>query len=148
MGSDKDYEVAYRCVAYSMAVAPIIVLISIIPYLAGIVRTLWGCFLLYTASTEVHAIKVQTAKVVFGIFAIIGLLSGISSEHTARKWQGKFETAINESNIEGRFKNLENMQDLTPEEAGQKAGEFLKGLQEFSKGLEESQKAEEAAKQD
>ncbi|MBT8115525.1 MAG: YIP1 family protein, partial [Arenicella sp.] len=46
MGSDKNYETAYRCVAYSTAIMPVVALISMIPYVATLVRTLWGMMLL------------------------------------------------------------------------------------------------------
>ncbi len=150
MGSEKNYEVAYRCVAYSFAIGPIVSLLSIIPYIAGIIKTLWGCFLLFTASVEVHKIKEQTAKIVFGVFAVIGVLIGISSEHTVRNLQSKFEQAMQGSNIPKAFQNLENMEDMSAEEAGKAMGEMMKGLGEFSKGLEASieEAQKEAEKQD
>lgn len=145
MGSEKDYEVAYRCVAYSFAIAPIVLLISAIPYLAGVIKTLWGCFLMFVASVEVHKIKPQTAKIVFGILAILGVIFGLRSEHTARNWQHKFENAMHDSKIPEAFKDLEGMEDMTAEEAGKAMGEMMKGLGEFSKGLEASM--EEAKKE-
>ena len=36
------------------------------------------------------------------------------------------------------YKNLENIEDMTPEELGKAAGAFFKDLDSFSKGLEES----------
>ena len=148
MGSEKNYEVAYRCVAYSMAIAPIIIIVSIIPYIGGIVKTLWGLYLLYVASTEVHQIKAETAKIVLGILAAIGIIMGISSEHTARKFTSSFERAAANANVPKVFKDLENMEDMTPEEAGKAVGELLKGMEKFGKGMEESIKAEEAAKKE
>jgi len=144
MGSDKNYEVAYRCTAYSFAIAPIVMLLSLVPYLGGIIKTLWGAFLLYIASTEVHQIKAQTAKTVFGILAAIGLLLGISSEHTARKYANWGEKILSESNLQESLKQFENIQsiedleDIDAEEAGRQVGEFLKGLGKFSKGLEDA----------
>jgi len=69
MGSDKNYETAYRCVAYAFAIVPVMAIISFIPYIAGIIQKIWSAFLMYVASTEVHKIKAQTAKIVFGILA-------------------------------------------------------------------------------
>ena len=38
MGSQENYETSYRCGAYLMALAPIIAIISIIPYVGGIIN--------------------------------------------------------------------------------------------------------------
>lgn len=147
MGSEKNYETAYRCIAYSMAIGPIIAIISIIPYLGTIVKSLWSAFLMYTASVEVHKLKAATAKIVFGVLAGLSVLIGVSSENAARNMQNMFDNAYSdysEADIPEAFKNLENLENMTPEEAGKAAGEFLKGLEGFSKGLEESIKEDEA----
>jgi len=151
MGSEKNYETAYRCVAYAFAIFPITVILSIIPYLEPIVRALWSCFLFYTASVEVHKLKASTAKVVFGILAALGLLFGVSSEHTARNlsktWGNlgeQIEKNYDAGSIGKAIENLENVEDMTPEEAGKQFGEFLKGMEQFSKGLEESVKEQQA----
>ncbi|RBP53485.1 YIP1 family protein [Arenicella xantha] len=145
MGSQKSYETAVRCVAYSSAITPIVSALSIIPYIAGIVKTLWSCFLMYTASVQTHELKEQTAKIVFGIFAAIGLISGIGSEHTVRKygnaaeqWKAQLEKRHEDGTIGKSLQELENFEDMTPEEAGKQLGKFLSGMEEFSKGLEES----------
>lgn len=137
MGSEKNYEVAYRCIAYSMAIAPVAAVISIIPYLGTIVRTLWGMFLLFTASVEVHKLNASTAKIVFGVLAALGVLLGVGSEKAARTMQNYVDT-YSETQLPEAFKDLENLENMTPEEAGKAAGEFLKGLEGFSKGLEDS----------
>ena len=56
--------------------------------------------------------------------------------------QAVFESSYSNAELPGAFKNLENLENMTPEEAGKAAGEFLKGLEGFSKGLEESIQAE------
>lgn len=113
MGSEKDYEVAYRCIAYSMAIGPIVAIISIIPYLGTIVKSLWAMFLLFTASVEVHKLKASTAKIVFGILAAIGVLFGMSSEKAVRSMQSYVDT-YSDAEIPEAFKNLENLEDMTP----------------------------------
>lgn len=147
MGSEKDYETAYRCVAYSLAIGPVIAVISFIPYLAGIIKTLWSCFLMYAASTETHKLKTTTAKIVFGVLAFLGVVMGFSSEKAARNFQNQFGAAferLSEGTKEGSvadvLKNLENMDELTPEEAGKQVGEFMKKMEKFSQGLEEGVK--------
>jgi len=84
MGSEKDYETAYRCVAYSLAIGPVIAVISFIPYLAGIIKTLWSCFLMFVASTETHKLKDTTAKIVFGVLAFIGVAKYLK---TLKTWK-------------------------------------------------------------
>ncbi|MBX2849803.1 MAG: YIP1 family protein [Acidiferrobacterales bacterium] len=147
MGSEKNYEAAYRCVAYSFAIGPVVAVLSIIPYLGTIIRSLWTTFLLYAASIEVHKLKAATAKIVFGILAALFVLVGVSSERTARALQD-YTDRVSEAtaDLPSSLQNLENLEDMTAEEAGKAAGEFLKGLEEFSKGLEESiNEAEESS---
>ena len=120
LGSEKDYETAYRCVAYSTAIMPPMAVLGVIPYLGGIIHTLWGTFLMYTASLKVHDIAAQTAKITFAILAVIGVLWGISSERASRQMMAHLE----------RFEGIENM---SAEEAGEKMGEFLKGLEKATK---------------
>ena len=148
MGSDKDYETAYRCAAYAFAISPIMAAISFIPYIAGIIQKVWGAILMFVASTEVHKLKASTAKVVFGILAALGILFGISTEKAARdiinqadNWRGiaeEIEKDYKEGSLGEAAKKLENFDELTPEEAGKQVGEFLKGLEKFSKGVEQS----------
>ena len=152
MGSTKNYETAYRCIAFATAIMPITTVLSIIPYLGTIVKNLWGTFLLFTASTEVHAIKQQTAKIVFAVLAAITVLVGVNSEYKMRQFQSHFEKVFEQAkanpNIGGVFKGLENMEDMTPEEAGKKMGELLKGMEEFGKGMEETIKADDEQEKD
>lgn len=140
MGSDKNFETAYRCVAYATVTMPVMTLLAIIPYVATVIRTLWGAFLMYAASIGVHNIKAQTAKLVFGILAAIGVVYGLSAENTARKWADYGDRMSSNA----RYKNLENMEDMTPEEAGKQVGEILKDFGAFSKGLEQAVKEAEA----
>ena len=146
MGSERDYETAYRCTAYSTAVMPVVSAVSFLPYIATIVRAVWSIFLFYIASTEVHKIKESTAKIVFGILAVLMILSGIKGERDYRKFSNyvdRIEREYKHGSIGKAVEELENVEDMTPEEAGKKFGEFLKGMEEFSKGLEESVKEEE-----
>ena len=143
MGSEQNYEVAYRCVAYSMVTMPIVTVLAFIPYVTSILRTVWGVFLMYAASIGAHNIKAQTAKIVFGILAVIGILYSISAERTARKWQDFGDKMSSEMKLPESLKDLENIEDMTPEEAGKQVGELLKNLGEFSKGLEASVKEAE-----
>lgn len=74
MGSEKDYEVAMRCVAFSTAVLPVVAAATIVPFVGNAVLPAWGCLLMYVASVTVHARKEQTSQIVFGLLAVILVL--------------------------------------------------------------------------
>jgi hypothetical protein len=84
MGSQKDYETSYRCWAYLMALAPIVAIISIIPYVGGIINIAIYVYFIVIASTQVHNITSQKAWLVFGIIGAVLVLIGISLEYKAR----------------------------------------------------------------
>jgi hypothetical protein len=84
MGSQEEYEAAYRCGAYLMALAPITAILSIIPYAGGIINMAIYVYYLVIASTQVHNIPSQKAWMVFGIIGIIFALLGIKAEYSAR----------------------------------------------------------------
>ena len=134
MGSQKNYELAYRCLAYSTAIMPIISVIALIPYVSGIVQTLWFFLLMAIASVQVHALKESSVKIVFGILAAIAVLWGIKSEHTARKYQTL--AANYTQQLPDAAKTLEKMQNLSSEEAGEELGKFLKGLEKSMENAE------------
>ena len=84
MGSQKDYETSYRCWAYLMALAPIVAIISIIPYVGGIINIAIYVYFIVIASTQVHNITSQKAWLVFGNIGAVLVLIGISLEYKAR----------------------------------------------------------------
>lgn len=151
MGSDKNYEAAFRSAAFAWAIAPICMILATIPYLGGIIQTLWSMFLGYTSSVEVGKVKDQTAKIVFGILAALLVISGIQTERTVNKWSAKakhFERELKNSDVSETIRKLEEGEEISAEDAGKMAGEFLKSLESFGKGLEEATKAEEPAEDD
>jgi hypothetical protein len=84
MGSQENYETSYRCWAYLMALAPIVAIISIIPYVGGIINIAIYVYFIVIASTQVHNIPSQKAWLVFGVIGAILALIGISAEYKAR----------------------------------------------------------------
>jgi hypothetical protein len=124
MGSKESYETAYRCVAYMTAIYPITALLHIIPYAGGVIGTAWGFYLLIVASTEVHGIKAQTAYIVFGIIGALMILFQLRAEYTTRHLSAQMAEL---------GKSMENMQNMSPEEAGKAVGDFLKGMEQSQK---------------
>ncbi|MGI9257794.1 MAG: YIP1 family protein [Gammaproteobacteria bacterium] len=125
MGSEQGYQTAYRCVAYTGAIFPITGLLGVIPYLGSAIGIAWGMYLLVIASIEVHGRTAKLSYRVFGILGALMILGNITSEYQSRRVAEQFEglgTSIEEQ--------LEGMEDMSPEEAGQALGEFLRGLEE------------------
>ncbi|MFK8018715.1 MAG: YIP1 family protein [Pseudomonadales bacterium] len=152
MGSDYDYETSYRSVAYAMAIYPITAVLGLIPYIGAIVGGLWGMYLIYCATVHTHKIAEKTARTVIGVLAALSIFMQISGEIAARKAEAAAERIGSsfEETIKGLedLGDLENLEEMSPEEAGRKLGEFFKGMsegmEEFEKGLEEgSQKGSE-----
>jgi len=121
MGSQESYETAYRCGAYMTAITPITSVINVVPYAGVLVSLAWGLFLVVTASRQVHKIKAQTAWIVFGILAVLVALMSIGSRCAAKK--------MNE-HMTPWLQQMENMDEMNPEEAGKAMGDFLKGFQQ------------------
>jgi hypothetical protein len=134
MGSSENYEVAYRCVAYTSAIMPVVTVLGVVPYLGTLVRIIWGSYLAIVASMEVHGRQKNPSYIVFGILGALGLLMSIGGEKAQRELASNMEQysrAMEES--------VSNMGDMTPEEAGRAVGEFMKGLEDAAK---EGEKAE------
>jgi hypothetical protein len=97
MGSQEEYETAYRCGAYLMALAPITAILSIIPYAGGIINMTIYVYFIVIASTQVHNIPAQKAWMVFGIIGIIFALLGLRGEYTARHIGDRWKTTTEET---------------------------------------------------
>jgi hypothetical protein len=85
MGSQEDFETAFRCVAYTAAIAPINVVLGIFPYIGSLISALWPMALLAIASIHVHRREQQTAWAVFGIIGVLLALSNVNNERTSRQ---------------------------------------------------------------
>jgi hypothetical protein len=137
MGSTESYQTAYRCVAYTSSIGPVISLLAIIPYISTIIKNVWVFLLMYLASIEVHQVKENTAKIVFGILAVLAVVTGLGAERGQRSLASKLDQlGLNESTLEGEFN------EQTAEQMGKNVSAFLKGLEEYQKEVEK-----EAAKQ-
>jgi hypothetical protein len=85
MGSQENFETAFRCVAYTAAIAPITAILKVVPYLGSFASALWPVAMLAIASIQVHRRSKQASWVVFGVIGAILALISISSEHTSRQ---------------------------------------------------------------
>lgn len=118
LGSEQNYEVAYRCAAYAGAICPLTTIVHPVPYLGALVGIAWSTYLMIIASTEVHGIEPKKAQITFGAIAVILALMSLSSEYRVRSFSSRFSGMSSK------------MDQMSPEEAGKKVGEFLKGFQE------------------
>jgi hypothetical protein len=84
MGSEENYETAFRCVAYLMALSPVVALLALIPYAGGIINLAIYTYFIVIASTEVHNIPSQKAWLVFGIIFVMFALWGVRAEYNIR----------------------------------------------------------------
>lgn len=98
MGSQENFETAFRCVAYTAAIAPINAVLNLFPYIGSAVSALWPMALLAIASIHVHRRSVQASWAVFGVIGVIFMLISVSGERTSRQmadqmddWQEIFE---------------------------------------------------------
>jgi hypothetical protein len=124
MGSQQDYETAYRCVAYAAAVSPITALVGLIPYLGVLLTAAISFYYTVIITVEVHAIARKRAQIVFGILFALFALIGFSGEIAARRMAGGL--AAYEQQIESG--------EMTPEEAGEMLGRFMRGVEEGARG--------------
>lgn len=127
MGSQENFETAFRCMAFTAAVAPVTAVLGAIPYVGTAAGVLWPMALLAIASIHVHQ---RSAGASWGVFGIIGLLFAfisLSMETAGRKMTGEMEGW--QQQMDEKYGNPE---DMAPEEAGKAMGEFLKGLQQGS----------------
>lgn len=132
MGSQENYETAYRCAAYLIALTPITTIIGVIPYAGGVISMALYLFYLVTASVHVHNIPSQKAWLVFGIIMAILLMFGLSTEYKVRKMAASGE-------------NWRDMNSQIGKEYEDKAKEMGKSAEEMRKQAE--QMAEQFKKQ-
>jgi len=91
MGSQEDYETAYRCGAYAAAFTPISMILGLIPYAGSAVGILIMVYLLVMASVEVHKLPSAKAWLVFGIIGAILIFGSISAQMAAKKIAGQMQ---------------------------------------------------------
>ncbi|MBF0564760.1 MAG: YIP1 family protein [Nitrospirae bacterium] len=85
IGSQENYETAYRCMAYISVITPITTALSLFPIIGSIAGIAISTFFIVTASVETHGINSKKAWTVFGIIGAIIALTSLSSQFAARR---------------------------------------------------------------
>lgn len=96
MGSEQDFETAYRCTAYGSAISPITQVFAVIPYLGAVLALAWWTLILVLASTRVHQIRQGVAATVFGIIAVIFAVVSVGAQIAARRMENALNNAQNQ----------------------------------------------------
>ena len=86
LGSRLPYETAYRCFAFTAAIAPVTTLLGPVPYLGWGLHIVWVAILLAIASEEVHELPRLRSRLTFGVLGLALLASWGYLEHTARNY--------------------------------------------------------------
>ena len=103
MGSDHDYEAAYRCIAYSSVLLPVYAVGRLVPYAGLILVQLWWLWLMIQSSYVVH--KISRIKITLVLGILIGVLVFYS-------FKGEKVEKINTNRIEqfnSQMRKLEEM---------------------------------------
>jgi hypothetical protein len=124
MGSTEDYQAAFRCVAFSTVIFPAFPVLGLVPYLGTIASDAWWVWLMILASIGAHNLDKDKSTLVLGVLGVIIVLVGLSGEHSQRHMEARFHE-FNEKMTE--FNNM------NPEQMGEAAGQFLKGLEKATK---------------
>lgn len=91
MGSDEDFETAYRCAAYSSAIGPILTVLGLIPLVGSLASALWPMALMAIASIHVHRRNEKLSWSVFGALAMFLVVINMGAERAANDMEGDLE---------------------------------------------------------
>lgn len=149
MGSQEEYETAYRCCAYISALTPITSVLGIVPYIGGAVGIALAIYFTVIASVEVHRLPSQKAWLVFGILGALLILLTVTGEISSRRMAreaGKFQKQMEETTkqMQKQMEGISKEVEKVPEGATR---EMQKSIEEATKALEELQKQMEKAKE-
>ncbi len=163
MGSQENYETAYRCCAYASAVSPITTMLGVIPYIGSTIGIIIGTYYLVVASVEVHRISAKKAWTVFGAIAAAFILLSISGQFAARKMAGNAERFRKEMEDAGREmqksaeqsrkaaeeaaraaqQQMEEQQRATHQQMQEQTEEMKKATEEMQQQMEEMKKQQQ-----
>lgn len=113
LGSERDFETAYRCVAYGSAISPVTQVLMAIPYLGVLLALAWWTLILVQASTKVHRIRQGVATTVFVIFAVLMAGFSIRAQFAARRMENALRNAqLNDRDAKDRAKAMQQLDKL------------------------------------
>lgn len=135
MGSQENYETAYRGAAYLAALSPITTVVGLIPYLGTIISLAIGLYYIVIVSVAVHALPERKSWMVFGIIAAIVCLFSLSATYSANRL--KSELGERSLQMEQMRKAAEQMQ--RSQQSGQTADQ-QKQIQDMQRMIDEMQK--------
>ncbi|MEJ2346411.1 MAG: YIP1 family protein [Gammaproteobacteria bacterium] len=101
MGSERDFETAYRCTAYAGGISPVAQLLMVIPYLGIVLALAWWALILVLASTQVHQIRQATAATVFGAIAALLAVMGLGAQFAAHRMETVLTNAQHQMQLRG-----------------------------------------------
>jgi hypothetical protein len=149
MGSQEEYETAYRCTAYISALTPITCILGIIPYIGGAVGIALAIYFTIIATIVVHRIPSQKAWLVFGIIGALLILLTITGEISSRRMAreaGKFQKQMEDTSKQMQ-KQMEGVSKEMQKATEDATKEMQKNIEEATKALEELQKEMEKSKE-
>ena len=113
MGSSRNYETALRCQSSVAAIYPIVGILAVVPYVGSIIAIAWGAYLMIEASVHVHDRSRGVATTVFGILAVLMILSNTAGERASRQMAEQ---------LDNRASPFDDRQTLYPGDAESKNG--------------------------
>jgi len=144
MGSQENYETAYRCGAYLTALSPLTALLGAFPYAGGVVTMALYIYYLVAASIHVHHLPPQKSWLVFGIIGAIFAIVGVSGEYKIRhassemeKWREMGENMRKE--YQDKAKDMQKSADEMREQAEKMAEQFKAQADEARRQAEKNQ---------
>lgn len=135
MGSQENYETAYRGAAYLAALSPITTVIGFIPYLGTIISIAIGVYFIVIVSSEVHAIPEKKAWLVFGIIAAIVCVFSLIGTYSSKRLQ--HELGDRSRQMEQMRRAAEQMQKS--QQSGS-AADQQKQMQDMQRMIEDMQR--------
>lgn len=142
MGSQENYETAYRCGAYLMALSPIMAVIGAVPYAGGVITMAIFVWYLVSASVHVHNLPSQKSWLVFGIIGAIFALIGVSGEYKVRHMSSDMQKWINMNEdmhheFQEKAKDIEKSTEAMRKQAEEMAKKFQKEAEEAKRKAEQ-----------